>query len=72
MQIVVKSSLIFVSSLVFSAQAIAEPTQIDQPPAMQVGAAPEVGENVRDRLDLSDSEVRNNVIYDLLNQIDQL
>lgn len=71
MQVVFKSSLLLSSLLVLS-QAIAAPPAAVPEPVLQYGAAPALDDQSEQRLDLSDKNIDNNVIYDLLEQITQL
>lgn len=71
MQVIFKSGLLL-SSLLVIGQVMASPPRSAPEPLLQYGAPPALDEESKQRIDVLEKKLDNNVIYDLLEQIAQL
>ncbi|MCK4709928.1 MAG: tol-pal system protein YbgF [Gammaproteobacteria bacterium] len=73
MRVVYKSSLLLISSLLVINQAIASPPRVAPEPLVPYGAAPPLlDEKAEQRLNLLEKKMGSNVIYELLETLNQI
>jgi len=69
---VVSTTGLILCALVLSSQAVSAPPRVAPAPIMAPPAAPALDEQAEERLNLLEKKMDNNVIYELLDQLNQL